>query len=137
MLASEDLKGSPALTPVGQGSLEDRVLEAMMGLADAEPYGPLLRRQIGSKRVTRRQLSGVGFFLEFDTTGVPAFPDCEGRLPLVVYGQSPPDVLAGFILFMDRPGHAAMLEGFTYSGDWPADVTDMTLMTSLEESLPQ
>jgi hypothetical protein len=98
--------------------LESAVLDTMLD-TPGEPY-ETLRRQLSYATVSRRELTGVGFFTEFD---LPAAAPVARNLPDMTIGDvgaEMPDLEhgAGFVLFV-RAGAAAMLEGYTYDEKWP------------------
>ena len=108
--------------------LERAVIETL--LAREEPGYDNLRAQIGSCRVTGREMTGVGFYtaLEVDATASPA-PPAVGN-PVGQGHEFPDDVYAdldglrhgvGFLLWLDD-GRLATLEGFTYDEPWPDGV---------------
>ncbi|MFK8001053.1 MAG: hypothetical protein AB8H86_15765 [Polyangiales bacterium] len=107
-------------------SLELTVLEAAVLdklLTDEHPVLIGLREQLATAHVKSREVSGVGFFTEFEwprgvdpVLAAPAsirFGDLHAEFEGLQHG-------AGFILFVDE-GVATMLEGYTYIGAWPKD----------------
>ncbi len=139
-MTSEDMHGSPASTPRGQEELEAAVLNALLVQAQTETFGEALRDQFAELRPIRRQLSGVGFFLDLEvsrraqrlsgTTSPLSLDVCAD-----VAGVGP---TAGFILFTDEAGYVDMLEGYTYGDDaWPEDVSNFKLVNSLGEPCAQ
>jgi hypothetical protein len=111
--------------PAGLEPLEAAVL-AMLLTGD-HPVLEALRNQLASATIARRELTGVGFFLDFAVaaSAVPAsvkqlrFGDVEATLAGLEHG-------AGFVLFVDD-GELAMLEGFSYGEPWPSPVTRFAL----------
>ena len=72
-----------------------------------------IQGQMANARVTKRENSGAGFFttlaVDPTTPAIDAFHPCsaDAEIDGLVHGM-------GFILFLDRTGHADFLEGFTY-----------------------
>lgn len=87
-----------------------------------------LRRQFLNCKVTKREMTGVGFFLDFEINSDidellngKSFElgDVGAEIPGLNYG-------AGFLLFI-RGGRISMFEGFSYQEPWPEQVTDYEL----------
>ena len=88
----------------------------------------VLRKQLDACKVRSRELTGVGFFTEFDvpdsmevSLNVRSFKigDVFAEIEGVEHG-------AGFILFVED-GTIAMLEGFTFDGPWPNEIGEFRL----------
>ena len=106
------------LTPLEKAVI-DKLLEKK-----GEPFDTI-RQQFAHAIVAGREFSGVGFFTEFllplhtsvrrdlaDTT----IGDVGAQFPSLKHG-------ADFLLFV-RGGVIAMLEGYTYDEEWPANVDE-------------
>ena len=80
---------------------------------------PQLRAQYAAATVVRRELTGVGFFIDYAVpANVPRIvpPNLEmGDAATLTNG-----IDVGFVLFV-RDGAIAMLEGYTYDHPWPDD----------------
>lgn len=108
-------------------ALEVAVLDKL--LTDEHPVLIGLREQLKNARVKSRELSGVGFFTDFEwpsgvapVVGAPAFVrfgDLHAEFEGLEHG-------AGFVLFVDD-GIVTMLEGYTYDGAWPKDEKPVSL----------
>jgi hypothetical protein len=99
--------------------LEQTVLQLL--LAGDDPILALLRAQLDAATITSREMTGVGFFTNFDIpesverTSPENFElsDVHAYIEGVAHG-------AGFILFI-RQGALSCVEGYTYGDDsWPA-----------------
>lgn len=107
--------------PPGLEPLEAAVLTML--LTGEHPVLAALRDQLAAAAITRREVTGVGFFLDLTVPASAAaapvrqlrFGDVEATLAGVQHG-------AGFVLFVDD-GRLHMLEGFTYDEPWPSPVT--------------
>ena len=102
-------------------TLERAVMDLL--LAGDHPTLVVLRDQFSSSRVSRRQLTGVGFFTEIQVSDEtprvrdPAsfvFGDVQAELEGLNHG-------AGFLLYV-RNGVLHTLEGFTYDEPWPQQI---------------
>jgi hypothetical protein len=88
-----------------------------------------LRGQLPLLRVTRRELTGVGFFTEFALPGGLALAASPRR---VAFGDVLADMDglehgAGFVLFVED-GVIAMLEGYTTANEtWPKSIERFAL----------
>jgi len=108
----------------GLNELELAVLEKMLQ-GDGTTL-EVLREQARVMRLQSRELTGVGWFLDFEVppeaplVSPPAFElDCNAEIEGLRHG-------AGFVLFV-RNGKLEMLEAFTYDEPWPEEVTGFTL----------
>jgi hypothetical protein len=117
--------------------LERAVIEALVS-RDEPGYGEL-RQQLRSCRVSRREMTGVGFYakVEVDPNAPPA-PASVGN-PLGHGHDFPDDVYAdleglqhgaGFVLWLAN-GQLETLEGFTYGEPWPSEVVDFAVRMAL------
>jgi hypothetical protein len=107
--------------------LERAVLEKL--LAGEHPLLEQLRKQLPFCRVSRRELTGVGFYTHFDVGNAPVdvdvnvrFGDVHADLEGMVDG-------AGFVLYVEH-GRLSMLEGYGYDEPWPTTITTYTLRYS-------
>jgi len=115
----------PLAMPSGLEPLEAAVL-AMLLRGDHAVLAAL-RDQLAAATITRRELTGAGFFIDFaiPAAAPPApvrtlrFGDVEASLAGLEHG-------AGFVLFVND-GRLTMLEGYTYGEPWPSPVTDFAL----------
>ena len=106
--------------------LERSVIEML--LAGNHPVLEALRRQFQVSSVTKRELTGCGFFTYFavDRTAVASIDqesfrigDVDATIPGLQHG-------AGFVLFVED-GYVDNLEGYTYDESWPASVSGFNL----------
>jgi hypothetical protein len=95
-------------------------------LAGKLPLLEQLRSQIPLCRVTSREMTRSGFYLDLDVGQVPVnldltvrFGDVSANIEGLKYG-------AGFVLFVDH-GCLTMLEGFSYEEPWPDTITAFQL----------
>jgi hypothetical protein len=83
------------------------------------PIAPELRAQYAAATVVSRELTGVGFFIDYAVPAtVPRIvpPNLEmGETATLTNG-----IAVGFLLFV-RDGVIAMLEAYTYDDPWPDD----------------
>lgn len=103
--------------------LEAAVLEKL--LTDEHKVLRGLRDQLSNARVKSREMSGAGFFTEFEWPGdvepvagasrCIRFGDVHAELEGLEHG-------AGFVLFVDD-GVVTMLEGYSYASVWPEEET--------------
>ena len=104
--------------------LEHAVLAKL--LAGEHPLLDQLRRQLAKCRVTRRELTGHGFFAYLDVGDVPPAADMKVSFGDVVAEiEGMPDG-AGFELYIER-GRLYMLEGYGYDDPWPTTISTYTL----------
>jgi hypothetical protein len=112
--------------PIGQDQLERKVMEML--LAGDDPTLNVLREQYRVADVTKRELTGVGFFLNFAVPPGAARLAGSGSLHLgdVAAQMEGLQHGAGFILFV-REGAIDFLEGFSYDEPWPPSVEGFRL----------
>ena len=111
--------------PLELEPLEAAVLDLL--LAGEHPVLVALRAQLASATVTRRELTGVGFFVDFtiaDTAPrAPArrlrFGDVHAAIDGLQHG-------AGFVVLVDD-GVLRELEAFSYDEPWPAQVEQFSV----------
>lgn len=90
-----------------------------------------LRAQIQHCRVTKREMTGVGFFTHLDV------PNLELRVPLTdrtVISDVIGEIAglqhgAGFVLYI-VDGRMQLLEGYTYDEPWPKEIVEYSLRYS-------
>jgi hypothetical protein len=98
----------------------------------AHPALAVLREQFGRARINQVELTGSGFFVDFDVP--PDLPLAEprdfagGDAVIRLVGADTP---AGCVLFV-RGGRLATFEGYTYGPEWSAE----TLVASVEDVVP-
>jgi hypothetical protein len=113
--------------------LEAAVLRALF--EGDEPLLQPFRSQVEVCWVTRRELTGVGFFTDL---GLPqdipkvslnrrraTLCDIHAEIPGLRYG-------AGFIVYIED-GLLVLLEGYSYQEEWPTNVEDFKLSYSGEK----
>ena len=97
----------------------------------AHPAMATLREQFSRARISRVELTGVGFFVNFDVPN--DLPLTEP--PEVAAGSAEirldANIAAGCVLFV-RGGRLTMFEGFTYDAEWSVDA----LVESVENVVP-
>lgn len=112
-------------------ALEQAVLKMMLTGANANLV--ILRQQFSKVIVSKRKLTGCGFFTDFEVP--PSAPrlqkrsrititDISGEFPKLKHG-------AGFVLFVDD-GAMKCLEGFTYDEPWPDSPANFALSYLME-----
>jgi hypothetical protein len=88
----------------------------------------ILREQLEAIIVTKREMTGVGFYTTFAVSQgarrVPGnrsfkFGDVTAELPGLKFG-------AGFLLYV-KDGALHMLEGYSYDEKWPQETSDFAL----------
>jgi hypothetical protein len=113
--------------------LENQVLQML--LLGEEPVLELLRQQAEMGKVSSREMTGVGFFSNYEippeAPRIPGLPNLElgdvfGSAENVAHGF-------GFILFV-RNGTLSWLEGFTYDEPWPDELRGTVLRYSTGEN---
>ena len=77
-----------------------------------------LREQLPNCRVTRRELTGVGFYAYLDCADAPRANHANLRFGDVVAQIGGMADGAGFVLYVEH-GRLYMLEGYGYSDPWP------------------
>lgn len=104
--------------------LERAVLAKL--LSGEHPLLDELRQQLAKCRVTKREMTGHGFFTHLDVEDTGAAADVKVRFGDVVAEiEGMPDG-AGFELFIER-GCLSMLEGYGYDDPWPSTIASYTL----------
>jgi hypothetical protein len=106
-------------------SLEREVLRML--LAGDDELLSILRAQLETATVAKREMTGVGFYTTFEISPVAPragnlafrFGDVEASIRGLKHG-------AGFLLFV-KLGALEMLEGYTYDEPWPPDTSEFTL----------
>jgi hypothetical protein len=115
---------SPALTELEHAALN-------MLLAGGEPVLGVLRQQLVSANVARREVTGVGFFTHFHlSSNAPlieqsrrfTIADVEAEISGLNHG-------ATFVLFVNKGG-LDVLECATYEEPWPTQVAEFKLKYS-------
>ncbi len=113
----------------GLTTLEEQVLEML--LRGQDEVLDVLRQQVKDAQVSSREITGVGFFTNFEVPAeaprVRARPkfelgDVNGMADNVKYGL-------GFLLFVND-GALSMLEGYTYDEPWPDEIRGLVLTYS-------
>jgi hypothetical protein len=104
--------------------LERAVLAKL--LQGEHPLLNQLRRQLAQCRVSRREMTGHGFFTYIDTGDVPPAGDVKVTFGDVVAEiEGMPDG-AGFALYIEH-GRLSMLEGYGYDDPWPNSIANYIL----------
>ncbi len=113
----------------GLTTLEEQVLEML--LRGQDEVLDVLRQQVKDAQVSSREITGVGFFTNFEVPAeaprVRARPkfelgDVNGMADNIKYGL-------GFLLFVND-GALSMLEGYTYDEPWPDEIRGLVLTYS-------
>jgi hypothetical protein len=104
--------------------LERAVLTKL--LAGEHPLLEQLRNQIPKCRVSRRELTGAGFYADLDVGDSPAADDVNLRFGDVIAEIEGMAHGAGFVLYIEH-GRLSMLEGYGYDDPWPNTITRYTL----------
>jgi hypothetical protein len=110
--------------------LVDRLMPLLLG--GDHPASAALREQYARAKITTIELTGVGFFVEFE---VP--PDAPRAAPRNLTGGNVNIHVegvvhdAGCVLFV-RDGVIDMLEGYTYADEWP----ERPVVISLTDPFP-
>jgi hypothetical protein len=100
--------------------------DVMRYLLDGDhPLLARLREQASHTFVGSREYTGVGLFVNFESSHTSGFADVTLRFGDVI-AKFPGFGEAGFVLFVDE-GRLSMLEGYMYEGVWPDDVTEYAL----------
>lgn len=106
-------------------NLERRVAEKLLN-GDTEVLANL-RRQLDVCKITKREMTGVGFFTTFDVpTDVPRVTRSSFKLGDVNATIDDLKHGAGFLLYIDS-GTLIMLEGYTYDEPWPEHTDNFDL----------
>ena len=114
-------------------SIKDPELTAFeRALLDALLGGPLevlakLRAQIACARVVSRQLSGVGFFLDFEVPAKATFVDPPNFEISDVYFDLKGTEHGGAAILFVRAGAVTMLEAYSHAGDWPDEPEEFSI----------
>lgn len=104
--------------------LEYAVLERL--LAGRYPLLEQLRKQLTVCHVSRREMTGAGFYTYFDVGDVPVADDTTVRFGDVLAEVQGMVHGAGFVLYVEH-GRLSMLEGYGYDDPWPTEITAYTL----------
>ena len=95
-------------------------------LCGSHPLLENLRNQLAQCRISSREHTEVGFFVNFDVETKLSYSDVnleigdvDAKIDGVQHG-------VGFVLFI-RQGRLSMLEGYTYGEPYPKDITQYTL----------
>lgn len=107
-------------------ALENQVLDMLL---NGELEGlRILREQLKVAKVLSREMTGVGFFIEFEIP--PEVRRLSQRQPFelgdVDGNASNLEHGVGFVLFV-KDGQLRMLEGYTYDEPWPSELKDVSL----------
>lgn len=96
-------------------------------MAGDHPGLEVLRRQLAEADVSRRELTGVGFFLHFTVaSSAPRLPVDRWVIGDVGFDVDGVQHGGGALLFI-RDGAVRTLEAYTHAGEpWPADAEDVT-----------
>jgi hypothetical protein len=107
--------------------LESAVLEKM--LTGDEPVFEIIKQQLAASTVTKRELTGTGFFTHFVVQAQTKILPDKGRLMIGDVSAKIPglEIGADFILWMEE-GVISFLEGFTYDESWPTEITSFELL---------
>jgi len=88
-----------------------------------------IKRQFDSCIVNKRELTGVGFYLDFTVSDSILDPAIDFWFGDVIADIDGLEHGAGFILLI-KNGKLAMLEGYSYDESWPDSVEKYTLKYS-------
>ena len=86
----------------------------------------LLRDQLASCRVSRREFTGAGFYTHLHVDNSLALGDIQLRFGDVVAEINEMPHGAGFVLYI-KNGRLSLLEGYGYDDPWPIKITTYTL----------
>jgi hypothetical protein len=102
-------------------AIEQQVLKML--LTGEDEVLRILRDQVAAAEVTSRQMTGVGFFTDFEVPPGTRKTASQSsiRLSDVVGTANGLEHGFGFVLFVDD-GVAHMLEGYAIDEAWPAEV---------------
>jgi hypothetical protein len=105
----------PDDVPVAVRTLVERLLPALV--AGDHPALLVLQQQLAQLRVTKAELTGCGFFVDFELAEeVPLAEPPNFTGGHAVIRLEPQAVEAGWVLFV-RNGRIDMFEGYTYGDD--------------------
>ena len=90
-------------------------------LAGEHPLLERLRKQLANCRVTRREVTGAGFYAHLDVGDAPVADEADLRLGDVVAEIDQMADGAGFVLYVED-GRLSMLEGYGYDDPWPRTI---------------
>lgn len=107
--------------------LEREVLNKL--LEGDHPLLMQLRKELSICRVSRRELTGAGFYTHFDVDVTSGATDIKLRFGDVIAEISGMVHGAGFVLYVEN-GRLSMLEGYGYDDPWPSTITGFTLKYS-------
>lgn len=99
--------------------LERRVLDA--ALRGKHPALLALREQAATCRISKREMTGVGFFTHLDVTGGGPRLRGSARISGVFAEVGGLRDGMGFLLIVEN-GQLTLLEGFTYEEEWAGNV---------------
>lgn len=116
------MKAMPEQTSALEGAVLAKLLEG--DLSDLA----VLRAQLCSATVRRREWTGVGFWTEFDVdASAPRLANRERFQVTGVYGRHPAlQAGIGFALLVED-GVMRSLEGYTYEEPWPDKLTALEI----------
>lgn len=115
---------------IALAELERAVLTKL--LAGEHPLLERLRNQLSNCQVSRRELTGAGFYAYLDVGDAPAADDVNLRFGDVIAEIEGMAHGAGFVLYVEH-GRLSMLEGYGYDDPWPSTITAYTLKYSAGE----
>jgi hypothetical protein len=104
--------------------LERAVLNKL--LEGNHPLLMQLRKDLSICRVSRREMTGAGFYTHFDAGVAPTASNSKLRFGDVVAEIDGMTHGAGFVLYVEN-GRLSMLEGYGYDDPWPSTITGYTL----------
>ena len=104
--------------------IERAVLEML--LAGDHPALAVLREQLATAQVSKRDFSGVGFWLEFKVDALASRVSGDFEIGDVQADIDELEHGVGFALFV-RDGFIKALEGYTYDEPWPPTVREFSL----------
>lgn len=106
--------------------LERAVLQRLLDGEDE--FLSILREQLQITTVTKREMTGVGFYTTFSVPD--GFRRLPGKLSFklgdVIAKMSGLNLGAGFLLYV-QDGALHMLEGYTYDESWPEQISTFEL----------
>jgi len=106
-------------------TLERKVMQALLDGDD--DILSLLRKQVETVIVVKREMTGVGFFTTFVVPdGIPRADDQSLKFGDVIANISGLAHGAGFLLYVEH-GALHMLEGYTYDEPWPKEISEFEL----------